>query len=558
MKLFLFTTDLAFAKKAAQGGVYSAIVDWESKGKENRQNGHDLEINTDTVADVRRLKLQLTLPITVRINPLDTQTSTEVELALQAGADIIMLPMAKKANEVKAFLDIVRHRAKTLVQIETKELVADLAAFKQLDWDYAYIGLNDLMISRQGSYIWEAVSDGTVESTCQALAGREYGFGGVTVVDGGQPLSFKLLLSEYLRLGCEISFMRRTFKREVQGRDVAKEIQAINAFIAAAAAKSTKMLNLDHQSLMQQIISSYQRSILVMYSTHHPSAGHIACLKQIAPDYKIVLVKNEAEARQHAWSATIVIGHRYVSQILPNAASLKWVQTTAGGVDQLPLIELREKQIVLTRNTTSTLAIAHHATTLLTALLKKQVAPRYKTALIFGLGQIGQAIAQQIAGKYRVWAVKRQSDVTASAVCERVFSHDDWQDDMDKVDILFMCLPHTTKTKNILNEQLLSRLPAHALIINVGRGETIDEQSVLDMLRAHRLGGYATDVQGPYFLKTPPTNQDMRRLNLVLTSHLAAEYLDRGKDIEQYVEEQLTRYIANEPLMNIVDYEKQY
>ncbi|MCZ8039726.1 MAG: aldolase/citrate lyase family protein [Microcystis sp. LE17-20A] len=91
----------------------------------------------------------ISIPITVRINPLDNNTSDEIETALDSGAKIIMLPMAKVPSEVDKFISLVNGRAKTLVQIETHTLVEHCHELRDLGWDYSYIGLNDLMISRQ-------------------------------------------------------------------------------------------------------------------------------------------------------------------------------------------------------------------------------------------------------------------------------------------------------------------------------------------------------------------------------------------------------------------------
>ena len=119
------------------------------------------------------------IPVSVRINSLWKNTSAEVDAAIENGAKIIMLPMAKSVNEVKQFLSIVDGRAKTIVQIETPQLVEQLAGFNGLDWDIAYIGLNDLMVLSGRSSIWDAFADGTAESICSSLHGRVYGFGGV-------------------------------------------------------------------------------------------------------------------------------------------------------------------------------------------------------------------------------------------------------------------------------------------------------------------------------------------------------------------------------------------
>ncbi|NCR59497.1 MAG: hypothetical protein GPJ01_17725 [Microcystis aeruginosa LL13-06] len=109
-----------------------------------------------------------------------------------------MLPMAKVPSEVDKFISLVNGRAKTLVQIETQTLVDNCEQIRELGWDYAYIGLNDLMISRQKSCIWDLLADATVEQIFQILNNRILGFGGVTRISGGNPISFLELLHDIL------------------------------------------------------------------------------------------------------------------------------------------------------------------------------------------------------------------------------------------------------------------------------------------------------------------------------------------------------------------------
>jgi 2-keto-3-deoxy-L-rhamnonate aldolase RhmA len=228
MRFYLFTTNADLAIRAEAAGIDGLVVDWERRGKTARQKGYDFEINRQGVREVRRVASATKLPILVRINPLGPKTSDELRRAIDAGAREIMLPMARRGAEVEKFLSLVDGRAETVVQIETQDLVDDLAALASLPWTRAYIGLNDLQISRgRRGNIWSGVADSTVEKIYQALPGRAIGFGGITVADGGNPLPFSKLFAEMIRLGCGLSFLRRTFHKEIEGRDLTEEIAAI-------------------------------------------------------------------------------------------------------------------------------------------------------------------------------------------------------------------------------------------------------------------------------------------------------------------------------------------
>jgi hypothetical protein len=229
------------------------MVDWETRGKVKRQKEEDLELNYDTVEDLKQLSSNLKIPVSVRVNPVGTYTSSEVNEALNNGAKMIMLPMAKSLEEVKSFLSIVDKRAKTIVQIETLALVKQIEGFRSLDWDYAYIGLNDLMVERGGNSIWEAITNGTVETICKSLEGRKYGFGGSTILGGGKPINGDLILHELVRLGGCMSIMRRTFKRELLDRDFNTEIKALREFIKCSEKRGAEAKLYDHNRLLEAI-----------------------------------------------------------------------------------------------------------------------------------------------------------------------------------------------------------------------------------------------------------------------------------------------------------------
>ena len=256
MEFFLFTTDLDLAIKAEKASIDSVVVDWESRGKKLRQQGYNCEINADTAQDVYNLSSALRIPVTVRLNSLCKQTPREVDLALEKGSKILMLPMATNLNEIKEFMKLVDGRAKTIIQIETPSLVEEITGLNLLDWDYAYIGLNDLMVASGRHNIWEAIADGTAERICEKLRGRTYGFGGSTIIGGGEPILNVLILHELIRLGGQMSIMRRTFKDEILDRDMTLEIDALRAFIACSGKRGKKAIEFDHDQLLRVIEST--------------------------------------------------------------------------------------------------------------------------------------------------------------------------------------------------------------------------------------------------------------------------------------------------------------
>ena len=253
LELLLFTTDVEFAQAAERAGIDGLIVDWESKGKNERQRGHDMETNADTADDVVRIATAVSCPVIVRVNGMGPHTPNEIELALDCGARGLILPMSMTAADVSRFLDLVDSRARTIVQVETQALVEELDALVKLDWDAVYIGLHDLMLSRGAQSMWQAVLDGTVEHVFRTLHERRVGFAGATVVGGGHPIRFTQILQELSRLGASLTFLRRSFKREIQDRDMAAEINSIQAAWAASNARGPDAVHTDQQALYTEL-----------------------------------------------------------------------------------------------------------------------------------------------------------------------------------------------------------------------------------------------------------------------------------------------------------------
>jgi hypothetical protein len=231
IELVLFTTGSSAeqVRAALDAGIRSFIVDWEWRDKEERQRGADTEINRDG-PDALELLRRLGAPRrSCRLNRSGAWTAGEVETAIAAGATDLFLPMVQRPSEAADLLALAAGRCRAGVLVETAEGVAAAPELARLPLDQVYVGLNDLAISRGSSQIFLAVTDGTVAALRRAFAPRRFGFGGLTVVDGGAPVPCRLLLAEMVRLDCDFTFLRRSFRRDVRGRDMAAELTRIHA-----------------------------------------------------------------------------------------------------------------------------------------------------------------------------------------------------------------------------------------------------------------------------------------------------------------------------------------
>ena len=215
LKLMYITNDPKVARIAVDAGVDRIFIDMEVMGKAERQGHMDSVKSFHTFDDIRQVKAVLGSDgeLLVRINPFYEGTKNEVDQAIASGADIIMLPMWKSADEVKQFVCFVDGRVKTMALLETKE--ADIALTEVLKiegLDEIHIGLNDLHLSYGRQFLFELLADGTVDRLVSRLktSTKRYGFGGVGRPGDGM-LPAEYILGEHHRLGSGIVILSRSF-----------------------------------------------------------------------------------------------------------------------------------------------------------------------------------------------------------------------------------------------------------------------------------------------------------------------------------------------------------
>lgn len=214
LKLMYITNSLDVALVAQKYGVDRIWVDLETLGKEERQKGLDVVKSHHTVNDIRTIKPHLsTSEMLVRINHWYEGSVDEINAVVEAGADIIMLPYWKTPDEVKKFVAAVSGRCKTTLLLENKEAVECIDEVLEIGgFDEIHIGLNDLHLSYGLDFMFELLTNGTVEMLCEkfATAGVPYGFGGIAKIgDGAVPA--EMIIMEHSRLGSSRAILSRTF-----------------------------------------------------------------------------------------------------------------------------------------------------------------------------------------------------------------------------------------------------------------------------------------------------------------------------------------------------------
>lgn len=214
LSVFYITNNPSVALIAEKAGVNRIWVDLETLGKEERQKGINSVKSHHTIHDIEAIAPRLAkAEMLVRVNPWNENSREEIDQVIKAGAQIVMLPMWKSTAEVKNFIDTVGGRVKTTLLLETKEAEECLDEVLEIQGiDEIHIGLNDLHLSYGLKFMFELLTNGTVERIINRIKKKNipYGFGGISHLGDGL-IPAEMIIREHYRLGSTRAILSRGF-----------------------------------------------------------------------------------------------------------------------------------------------------------------------------------------------------------------------------------------------------------------------------------------------------------------------------------------------------------
>lgn len=220
LTLMYITNNPATVEIAQKAGVDRIWIDMEYIGKEERQSGMDTVKSHHTVEDIKRIRpIVKRSELLVRVNPLHkatenyTSSKEEIECVIDAGADVIMLPMFRTAADANLFVEYVAGRAKVQLLLETAEAVKNIDEILAVEGiDEIHIGLNDLHLAYKKIFMFELLCENVVASLCKKMAdkGIKYGFGGIARIGYGM-LPAEYIIAEHYHLGSTAAILSRGF-----------------------------------------------------------------------------------------------------------------------------------------------------------------------------------------------------------------------------------------------------------------------------------------------------------------------------------------------------------
>ncbi len=273
MKFILITADPAQAAIAQRCGVNRIMVDLERQGKQERQRGRDTWISQHRMDDVPIIAQVMTeADLMVRIDPLHDGSRDEIDRAIAGGANLIMLPMFRTLDEIAAAGDMIGGRAAFVPLVETAQALQICAEVARLPAvSEVFIGLNDLHLSLDMTFMFEPLANGLLEQVCQDLRelGKPFGFGGIARAGQGD-LPAELIMREHVRLGSSRVILSRNFMRHAPrnpqtpwpeaGPWLSEEIGKLHGIHDMAASLDHAELVANHAAVVRRVGTIVERS----------------------------------------------------------------------------------------------------------------------------------------------------------------------------------------------------------------------------------------------------------------------------------------------------------
>jgi len=320
--------------------------------------------------------------------------------------------------------------------------------------------------------------------------------------------------------------------------------------------------------------------------SHFLNAARGAELASLPAEYavELIVLPQDREARladdlvkriDIAFFSSDIVSQGFSRQFFSaarKAPNLKWLHVANAGVDHPIFNEMLAGGVRLTTSSGATAEpIAHTAITALLMLARNfpywQQAQREhrwspmpldafprdlrgQTAVVVGLGHIGKEFARVARALGLIVIGVRRSPRKEGDPVDEIHTPEQLADLLPRTDWLVLACPLTPETRGLVNAKLLAALPKTARVINVARGEVVDEPALIEALQSGALAGAYLDV----FQKEPlPADSPLWDLpNVLVTPHNSTAAAGNHQRVYGIFVENLQRWHAGKPLLNEV------
>lgn len=212
MKFLIIENNSERARKFEELGIDTIFVDLEILGKQERQRNIDSVKSKHRISDIKEIKLAVKkAEILVRIDPVNSETKSQIDEVIKAGADVIMLPFFKTYAEVEFFFKCIDGRIRTKLLFEhIDSLVLIELIHKNFGVNEVYFGLNDLSLSLGYNFMFRVLTDNVLDAAVKYCKKNNisFGIGGIGKYHEAE-IPGKIILQEYIRLGATSTIVSR-------------------------------------------------------------------------------------------------------------------------------------------------------------------------------------------------------------------------------------------------------------------------------------------------------------------------------------------------------------
>lgn len=316
-------------------------------------------------------------------------------------------------------------------------------------------------------------------------------------------------------------------------------------------------------------------------------------MENLSRTYNIIIPEDFSRENlvRLAAEADVFLGNAIFKELIEAAANLKVIQTQGAGVDNMDLKLLSGKNIILCNSHVNTWYVAEHAVGMLFSLIKKiHIHDRFvregkwfvlqdeekdypylsdsikgNTVGFIGFGHIARHVARFLSGFGVTYLAYRRKGTTSSIEDNEPFrvSFSDLQMVLSRSDVIFVAVPLTENTRDMISADEFNLMKRTAYLINVARGPVVNQKSLYEALEERQIAGAAIDVwyddvykQGDK--KYPSQRYPFHNLENILISPYRAGYIRNGSPHLTGAVENLILYAAEGRVTNVVDIEAGY
>jgi D-2-hydroxyacid dehydrogenase (NADP+) len=277
-------------------------------------------------------------------------------------------------------------------------------------------------------------------------------------------------------------------------------------------------------------------NVLILSAEHDPQEFKDHLITGF-PDVTFLAVKGEDEVGDFIEKAEVLVALRISDSLLARAKNLKWIHCTITGTDyieNLPSFKARKEIVLTSSRGIHGPQMSEMAIMFMIAMNRqlprfvrnqdRRIWERWPTRILYhkkvgilGVGAIGEAIAKKCKAfdmtVLGIDPVPRNIDAV-----DVFYTLDNFQDVIPQMDYFISVAPSTPYNRKMLNADIFSKMKPTAFFINMGRGEVVDEDALLQALKSHKIAGAALDTfhQEPL----PPEHPFWGMDNIIITPHV--------------------------------------